>query len=783
MLKGNKSIKVWKKNINCPIIIIDLLSKGKIMKKILKLFIVGIVMTFVTLTSSSTVNAATYVAAYTYTNSARGYSYTLNSYFTNYGVNESSAGYTSANPFAQASSDSFMLIGQCTWYAWGRAYEKTGAKLPCLGNANTWYSVAAANGYSVGTTPRANSIVVWNGTNGYGHVGFVEAVSGSTVYITDGNYDYLNYHEGTYNINYPSSYGTGLSLIGYIYLGGSTNTDPVVKDTTKPTVSSLTYSNISRSGFTVTASVSDNVGVTTVKFPTWTSKVVNGTEQDEIVWYSATASNGTASVYVPISDHNNEAGVYKTDVYAYDAAGNCGTLSGNMVRVPTYDTSTHENMGSAFYAKLHNIYTNKVLYNNTSNTVDMQDATLGEASRSIWKFLRQSDGSYKIVNFGTARCLDLAGANASNGTQIQTYADDNTAAQRWYIIKDDNSGYYLSSAVNPEYVIDIYGASTANYATVKSNLINSGMNQRFNFNFVTDSVTYSSHVQDIGWMNSVADGTTSGTSGRSLRIEAMKMNIIHRMASGSISYSAHVQNVGWQSAVSNDAIAGTTGRSLRVEAFKVNLTGDISLFYDVYYRAYCQNIGWLGWASNGSAAGSEGYGYRMEAYQVVLVPKGGSAPGSTDNAYTKAQNSNNTSTVKDASISYSVHVQDIGWMSTVSDNTIAGTTGQSKRLEAFKINLSNGSYTGTIQGSGHVQDIGWMNYVDAGQIIGTQGQNKRLESIKLRLTGTLANKYNIYYRVHQQDIGWTGWVANDAESGVTGQSKRIEAIQIKLVAK
>ena len=39
---------------------------------------------------------------------------------------------------------------------------------------------------------------------------------------------------------------------------------------------------------------------------------------------------------------------------------------------------------------------------------------------------------------------------------------------------------------------------------------------------------------------------------------------------------------------------------------------------------------------------------------------------------------------EEVSISYSTHVQDIGWMNYVRNNELAGTTGQSKRLEAIK---------------------------------------------------------------------------------------------------
>ena len=55
--------------------------------------------------------------------------------------------------------------------------------------------------------------------------------------------------------------------------------------------------------------------------------------------------------------------------------------------------------------------------------------------------------------------------------------------------------------------------------------------------------------------------------------------------------------------------------------------------YDVYYRVHAQKFGWLGWAKNGESAGSAGYGYRLEGIQIVLVAKGGSAPGSTANSF------------------------------------------------------------------------------------------------------------------------------------------------------
>ena len=86
----------------------------------------------------------------------------------------------------------------CTWYAWKMAYEKAGVTLPGWGNAKEWYSDAKNAGYSVGTTPKANSIIVWGGWTSYGHVGYVERVSGNTLYVWDSTGPCINKNDPTY---------------------------------------------------------------------------------------------------------------------------------------------------------------------------------------------------------------------------------------------------------------------------------------------------------------------------------------------------------------------------------------------------------------------------------------------------------------------------------------------------------------------------------------------------------------------------------------------------------
>ena len=110
--------------------------------------------------------------------------------------------------------------------------------------------------------------------------------------------------------------------------------------------------------------------------------------------------------------------------------------------------------------------------------------------------------------------------------------------------------------------------------------------------------------------------------GMSRRIEAFRLTIANQPEAGGISYATHVQNVVWQDAVSDGAIAGTSGRSLRVETLRVNLTGDIARSYSVWYRVHSQDFGWLGWACDGADAGTTGLSKRAEAVEMQILPQG-----------------------------------------------------------------------------------------------------------------------------------------------------------------
>ena len=116
------------------------------------------------------------------------------------------------------------------------------------------------------------------------------------------------------------------------------------------------------------------------------------------------------------------------------------------------------------------------------------------------------------------------------------------------------------------------------------------------------------------------------------------------------------------------------------------------------YRGHVQDIGWMAPVQLSQECGTTGQGLRLEAVTINMPD-----------------------------VQYRVHIQDIGWSRWFNSNEVAGTTGASLRLEAINLKSKR-----KLIGQAHVQDIGWMDYQKGTNItIGTTGQAKRLEAFKL----------------------------------------------------
>lgn len=133
--------------------------------------------------------------------------------------------------------------------------------------------------------------------------------------------------------------------------------------------------------------------------------------------------------------------------------------------------------------------------------------------------------------------------------------------------------------------------------------------------------------------------------------------------------------------------------------------------------------------------------------------------------------------------SYRTHIAYNGWQNWRNNGAMSGTSGLSLRLEGIEVKLNTKGYDLGIEYSTHVQNYGWQGFRSNGAMSGTTEEGLRLEAIKIKLTGTDADKFDVYYQVHAQNVGWMDWAKNGAQSGTAGFGYRLEGIKIVIIPK
>ena len=91
--------------------------------------------------------------------------------------------------------------------------------------------------------------------------------------------------------------------------------------------------------------------------------------------------------------------------------------------------------------------------------VSLRSEKPGKSPDQVFKFERQSDGSYKIISTANGMCLDVKDASSASCANVGVWYDNNSDAQRWYIY--GSSGQYTLRAKCTNCKLDLYGASTA----------------------------------------------------------------------------------------------------------------------------------------------------------------------------------------------------------------------------------------------------------------------------------------------------------------------------------
>lgn len=144
-----------------------------------------------------------------------------------------------------------------------------------------------------------------------------------------------------------------------------------------------------------------------------------------------------------------------------------------------------------------------------------------------------------------------------------------------------------------------------------------------------------------------------------------------------------------------------------------------------------------------------------------------------------------SSPVNDAGLWYRAHVQNLGWLDPVHDGMIAGTEGESLRLESLQINPPEGV---ELNVKLHIAFKGWVTYegikhgdsLENQLVIGTVGESLQAEAIEFDVVKNDTGK-ELRYQVHIADYGTMNPIDAPYTAGTVGISKAIESIRIELV--
>lgn len=283
-------------------------------------------------------------------------------------------------------------------------------------------------------------------------------------------------------------YGINVGGGGNALLNNSGARVNIIADTAAPTISDVKVSNVSGRGYTVTCTVTDNVGVTKVTMPTWTLK--NG--QDDLVWHTATISGNTATFHVGIGDHNLESGDYLTHIYAYDAAGNRSSAAAPVVTLPNIlsgptASGTLEDGVYTIASSLNQNIVLDVAEVSKSSGANIQVWTAANSENQLWYIQSIGGGLYSIRALHSARFMNVAGSGKTNGTNIHQWSDKTPNGDEKWRIQDNGDGTYTFHAAVNGLALDLAEGKVANGQNVQCWTSNGTGAQRW--------VLYRSNVQ------------------------------------------------------------------------------------------------------------------------------------------------------------------------------------------------------------------------------------------------------------------------------------------------
>ena len=168
-------------------------------------------------------------------------------------------------------------------------------------------------------------------------------------------------------------------------------------------------------------------------------------------------------------------------------------------------------IGTGFYARMINASYYKFL---TDSNDDVRTYSENGNSNQVWRFDRNSDGSYQIQNVASGKVLDVSNAGSDNGTNVWVCDSNHTEAQKWYIY-GSQWNYSLRPGCAPKCRLDVQDGFQGENGNIWIYEKNDSAAQKFTIQKTGDGTIQAQNVGDdfyayiintAAWKHLTSDG-------------------------------------------------------------------------------------------------------------------------------------------------------------------------------------------------------------------------------------------------------------------------------------
>ena len=144
----------------------------------------------------------------------------------------------------------------------------------------------------------------------------------------------------------------------------------------------------------------------------------------------------------------------------------------------------------------------------SSDGANIQSWASNDTGAQKWNVYQNGDGTYRVINAANGKALDVKDGKAFAGANIQQYSWNGTAAQKWIIEYQGGGAFSLASMANRNLVIEVSGGSAVNGSNIQLGAKDGSAKQKFSFEETTYVPPMPSDKQVM--LNRIS-GTSSGT--------------------------------------------------------------------------------------------------------------------------------------------------------------------------------------------------------------------------------------------------------------------------------